>query len=110
MGIKIEKLADLEYNELITLGVIEQDSILSSIFSEDINLSFNMIRTLSKENKLNEDTKLTIHEFFDKIILTNKNYIDKYKRLVGTENTHEEIMEVPTDNIDDGAPDAADGA
>ena len=78
MGIKIEKLADLEYNEIVTLGVIEQDSVLSSIFLEDVKMSFNMVKLLSKENNLNEFSKLKIYEFFDKIILTNKNYIDKY--------------------------------
>ena len=52
MGIKIEKLADLEYNEIVTLGVIEQDSVLSSIFLEDVKMSFNMVKLLSKENNL----------------------------------------------------------
>ena len=65
MGIKIEKLADLEYNEIVTLGVIEQDSVLSSIFLEDVKMSFNMVKLLSKENNLNEFSKLKIYEFFD---------------------------------------------
>ena len=100
MGIKIEKLADLEYNEIVTLGVIEQDSVLSSIFLEDVKMSFNMIKLLSKENNLNEVSKLKIYEFFDKIILTNKNYIDKYKRLISHEITTNNVIEEPTNNSD----------
>ena len=100
MGIKIEKLADLEYNEIVTLGVIEQDSVLSSIFLEDVKMSFNMVKLLSKENNLNEFSKLKIYEFFDKIILTNKNYIDKYKRLISHEITTNNVIEEPTNNID----------
>ena len=92
MGIKIEKLAELEYNEIVTLGVIEQDSVLSSIFLEDVKMSFNMIKLLSKENNLNEVSKLKIYEFFDKIILTNKNYIDKYKRLISHEITINNVI------------------
>jgi len=84
MAVKIEKLAELQYDELLTLGVIEQDKDLSTIFLEDVNISFNMLRTLSKEGNLSKDTKERIFEYFDKIILTKKSFIEHYMRLADT--------------------------
>lgn len=75
------KLRDLEYDELITLCVIEYDDDLSSIFSDEVKMSYNMLRTLSKENKLSDETKAFIRDLFDKIILTKTNLINKYVHL-----------------------------
>lgn len=99
MGLKIEKLAELQYDELVTLGVIEQDKDLSSIFIEDINMSFNVLRSLSIEGKLSKNTKERIFEYFDKIIITKKSLIEKYIRLSGfnpiTTEITEPVVETP---------------
>jgi len=81
MGIKIEKLKDLQYDELITIAVIESDNLLTSMLMDEVNLSFNVLRTLSIEDKLNPNTKDLIKALFDKVILTNKNFINKYLQL-----------------------------
>ena len=39
----VEKIAELEYNELITLGVIEQNEDLKQIFNEEINIPFTIL-------------------------------------------------------------------
>lgn len=79
--IDVKKLIDLEYNELITISLIERDAELSSMYKEDFKTSFNMMRTLSKEGKLSDDTKELLKAIFDKIILTKQDLIDKYLKL-----------------------------
>ena len=74
----IEKIADVDYNEYIALEVIEKDEMLYEIFTEDISMSFNLVKTLSKEDKLSEETKTFIKDLFDNIILTKISLINKY--------------------------------
>ena len=81
MATEVKKLKELEYDELITLGVIEKDEDLSTIFKEEINLSFNLLRTLAKENKLSDNTKSLMRTLFDKVILTKTDLINKYTNL-----------------------------
>jgi hypothetical protein len=84
MGKIIEKLKDLPYHEIIALSVIEQDDMLREIFTDEVNMSFNMLRTLSNEGKLSESTKNFIYDLFDKVILTKSDLIDKYARLANS--------------------------
>ena len=74
----IEKIADVEYIETLALAVIEKDPDLYEIFSDDISMSFNLVKTLSKENKLSEETKTFIKDLFDNIILTKISLVNKY--------------------------------
>lgn len=74
----IEKIADVDYNEYLTLLVIEKDQDLLEIFTDDISMSFTLVKTLSKEDKLGEETKTFIKEIFDKIILTKTSLVNKY--------------------------------
>jgi hypothetical protein len=59
----IDKLKDLDYNEVIALAVIDKDSDLKEIFTDEVKTSFNLVISLSKEDKLNEDTKSFIRKF-----------------------------------------------
>ena len=93
MAKQVEKITELEYNELATLGVIEQDADLTFIFMDDTNMSFNMLRTLAKEDKLSDATKENIRNIFEKIILTKPNLIDKYLRLANINQTPIEVEE-----------------
>lgn len=77
----VEKIADLEYDELVTIGVIEQNEDLKEIFTDEIKLPFNILYRLQKEGALNERTKELLVEIFEKVILTRKDFIDKYQRL-----------------------------
>jgi len=81
MATEIKKLQELEYDELVTLQIIENDKDLSEIFSDEVSLSFNMLRTLSKEGKLNQNTQDLIRELFDKVILTKTSLINEYVQL-----------------------------
>lgn len=88
MAIEIQKIYELEYNEVLAISVIESDEDLRSIFCDEIKLPFNMVRTLSIENKLNDEAKNLIKQLFDKIILTKEQLCEKYKRL-----SHQNIAE-----------------
>jgi hypothetical protein len=78
MATKIDKLKDLDYDEIVALAVIEKDEDLNEIFTDEVKMSYNMLRTLSKEGKLSKDTQGFIRQLFDKIILTKSSLINKY--------------------------------
>ena len=82
MANTIEKLAELEYNELITLGMMEQCGDLREIFTDEIKVPFTMLYSLQKEGKLNDETKKLLVELFENLILTSKDLIGKYQRLM----------------------------
>ena len=82
MAKTIEKLAELEYNELVTLGMMEQYDDLREIFTDEIKVPFTMLYSLQKEGKLNDQTKELLVELFENLILTSKDLINKYQRLM----------------------------
>lgn len=91
----VEKIAELEYNELITLGVIEQNDDLKEIFTEEIKMPFNILYRLQKEGSLNDRTKELLVDMFEKVILTSKTFVDKYQRLAsGIDTTKTDPVEV----------------
>lgn len=81
MAKTLEKLTELKYDELTTLGVIEQNEDLTAIFTEEINMPFKILYRLQKEGKLNDKTKELLVEMFEKVILTRKDFVEKYQRL-----------------------------
>ena len=83
MAFEIKKLAELEYNELITIAVIENDEDLTSIFKEDIALSFPLLKTIAQNDELNSQTKVLLKDIFEAIILTSNRYISNYVRFGG---------------------------
>lgn len=105
MATEIQKLYELEYNEVVAISVIESDEDLRLIFSDEVKLPFNMVRTLSLENKLSEETQSLIRQLFDKIILTKEPLCEKYKRLSNqngvqvtqVEETKEVVVEIKKD-------------
>lgn len=101
MVTKVEKILDLEYDELVTLAVIENNDDLKEIFYDDIKMSYNMLLTLSKEDKLNQETKDFIKNIFDKIILTSKPLINKYVLLGEKENKVFGKIETPVHKIEE---------
>lgn len=91
---EMKKIANLEYNEIITLGVIEADEDLNNLFKEEIKLPFNILIRFSKEGKLNDDAKELLVEFFDKIILTKEHLIKKYMELsTNSKDVSEDVSE-----------------
>jgi hypothetical protein len=85
MGVTVEKITDLEYNELVALNVIEKDDDLCGMFTEDVRLPFSMLYRMSKDNVLTEEIKEVIFDFFDKVISTKKNYVEKYLRILNSD-------------------------
>lgn len=96
---KVEKILELEYDESVALAVIENNQDLKEIFQDDVKISFNMLYTLSKEDKLNQETKEFIRKIFDKIILTSKPLINKYLLLGEKENKIFGKLETPVEEI-----------
>ena len=99
MGVTVEKIAELEYNELIALNVIEKDADLNSMFTEDVRLPFSMLYRMSKDNILTEDIKEIVFDFFDKVISTKKGYVEKYLRVLNSDIENLVPAEVVTQEI-----------
>lgn len=78
----IEKIADLEFNEIATLKLIEMNEDLTSLLISDENTTFADLYEKQATSKLNEDTKSDILEIFEKIILTKKDLASKYSNLL----------------------------
>jgi len=97
----VEKVLELEYDESVALAVIEDNQDLREILQDDVKISFNMLFTLSKENKLNEETKEIIRKIFDKIILTSKPLINKYLLFGEKENKIFGKIETPVEEIEE---------
>jgi hypothetical protein len=98
MATEVVKLKEIDYNTTITLGVIEHDSDLKEIFTDDIKLPFNILYKLSEEGKLNDRTKELLSDIFEKLILTKKDLIDKYLRYANKEGIHiNNIKELETE-------------
>lgn len=96
MGVTVEKITDLEYNELVALNIIEKDADLNSMFSEDVRLPFSMLYRMSKDKVLNEEIKEVIFDFFDKVISTKKVYVEKYLRVLNSD--FENLVPVKVEN------------
>lgn len=93
MSVNIEKVSDLPFNEMAVLHLIEKDEDLSSIFLEDTNLSMNMVKTLSLEGNLPDKVKVLIFDIFDKLILTKKNFANKYGRILDLNKIEERKLD-----------------
>jgi hypothetical protein len=101
MKTEILKLRELDFNIIITIGVIESDEMLTEIFKDEIKMPFNILYRLAKEDKLNEKTKTLITSIFDKIILTKREYIDKYLRLANEDGITINENTIEIESIED---------
>lgn len=103
MSVEIKKVKELDYDVIISLAVIESDEDLSSIFKEDTQLSFNVLRTLIKEGTLKAEIEESIKSIFDGIICTKKEYIQKYCKFASAEpveETTEDSVEVVIEKVE----------
>lgn len=80
MKIEIEKIEELEYNEMIVLSIIESDEDLITIFREVTLLSFDVLRRSSEQGKLSNEIRATIVGIFDSIICTKLEYVKTYNK------------------------------
>jgi hypothetical protein len=77
----IDKLKDLEYDEAVTLAVIEKDTDLKEIFSDEFNMTYPTILYMASEGNLTSDMKDYAKCLFEKIIVSKPNLIEWYLRL-----------------------------
>jgi len=87
MGKSVEKITELDYNELVTISVIENDADLNNIVKDNIKISFNLLRKMAIENSLKLETKELLKDVFDKIILTKPDLIQTYTKLLESDIT-----------------------
>jgi hypothetical protein len=83
MSITFEKVADLKFDELVSLYVIETDDMLKEIFEEKVKTPFNMLYLLIKDggDTVSSETKQVIFEIFDKLISTGVGLSERYQHL-----------------------------
>lgn len=105
MATVVDKIQDLEYNELVTLGVIEQNDDLLDVFKSEVKMPINLLYKFQKDGNLNDETKKVLRDFFDKLILTKQAFINQYLKLAGLEPSDvkqavaDEILKVREDVI-----------
>lgn len=85
MATVVDKIQELEYDELVTLGVIEQNEDLFEIFKSEVKMPINLLYKLQQNGQLNDETKGVLRDFFDKLILTKQSFINQYLKLAGLE-------------------------
>jgi len=86
MVFTFEKVADLKYDELTSLYLIETDEVLKEIFEEKVKTPFNLLYKLIKNGgeNISSETKETIFDIFDKVISTRENMAERYQHLLNT--------------------------
>jgi hypothetical protein len=83
MSVTFEKVADLKFDELVSLYVIETDDMLKEIFEEKVKTPFNMLYLLIKDggDAVSTETKQVIFDIFDKLISTGVALSERYQHL-----------------------------
>jgi hypothetical protein len=83
MSFTFEKVAELEYDELVSLYLIETDELLKEIFVDKVKTPFNLLYKFIKDGgeMMSTETKEVIFELFDKIISTRENLAERYQHL-----------------------------
>ncbi len=86
------KIAELKFDRLTTLRLIEKIEDLNAIFTEDVKLPFSVLYRLTKEGNLPERTEEMITSIFEELISTKEEYAIRYNQLL---NTGEDIQPEP---------------
>lgn len=86
MAFTFEKVAELKYDELTSLYLIETEDILKEIFEEKVKTPFNLLYKFIKDGgeMISTETKETIFEIFDKLISTREDLAERYQHLLST--------------------------
>jgi hypothetical protein len=94
MAFTFEKVADLKYDELTSLYLIETDELLKEIFEEKVKTPFNLLYKFIKDGgeMISSETKETIFEIFDKIVSTREEMAERYQHLLNT-NYANQVLE-----------------
>lgn len=79
MSKTLEKIKDVEYNELVVLLLLYNNKRLWDIFKDQLKLSIHALITIAKNNGLSYETKEILHCFFNDIILTHASVLEDYE-------------------------------
>lgn len=84
MAIKLQKIKDVEYNELITLVLLYKEKKLWALFKDEFGIPFPMLLTICKNNGMSKKAQETLRAFFDEVVLTESTILPKYENLLKT--------------------------
>lgn len=93
MAVKLEKIKDVEYHELLTLVLLHKETKLWDIFKDEFKFGYPMLVTIAKNNGLSNDAQDVLRSIFDEIICTNKDYLVKYEFLLTNFDEAEELKQ-----------------
>lgn len=94
----IEKLAELDYNELIAFKVISKNDYLRDTFFDEVEIPLSDVEKQIIDNSLSDELKSLIFDVFDTIILSSNEYISSYRKISSTIVT---TIEVKKETIED---------
>ena len=106
MSFTFEKVADLKYDELVTLYLIETDELLKDLFVDKIKTPFNLLYKFIKDGGelLNSETKDYIFELFDSVISTRKSLSERYQHLQNTDYVNQVLVKKGVTEIAESTP------
>lgn len=84
-NMKIEKLIELDYDELVSFKVIQKNLDLYETFFDEIPTPLDVIEKNLLNNELSEEIKTLIFDVFDNVILTSNKYIGDYLRILNSD-------------------------
>ena len=80
----IEKLAELDYDELIAFKVISKNDYLRDTFFDEVEIPLSDVEKQIIDNRLSGELKSLIFDVFDTIILSSNEYISSYRKISST--------------------------
>lgn len=86
------KIADLKFDRLTTLRIIEKIEDLNAIFTDEVKLPFSVLYRLANDGKLPDSIDEMITSIFEELISTKEEYAIRYNQLL---NTGEEFVVEP---------------
>lgn len=95
MEIELDVLADLTFDVVTSLKVIEKDSDLLALFRFDNKNPIADLIILAERNELDEETFDVVKAIFNGVILTKQDYVDSYQRLDKRDQNQPEFVPSP---------------
>lgn len=95
------KVAELKFDRLTTLRIIEKIEDLNAIFTDEVKLPFSVLYRLTNEGKLPDSIDEMITSIFEELISTKEEYAIRYNQLLnsGEEFVAEPIVEAVVETI-----------
>lgn len=95
MEIELDILADLTFDVVTSLKVIEKDSDLLALFRFDNKNPIADLLVLAESNELDEETFDVVKAIFNGVILTKQEYVDSYQKLDKRDPNKPEFIPAP---------------